>query len=146
MEANARSVTLFGYSGDELKGMNVSALVPGEARPGHCAQVMAYFRAPAARPMGVRSGLRGLRADGSTFPAEISLSGFQHGSARSAVRLCRVALRQAAMVTGPLGEARALGSGPRTVQVVLNLLSNAIHAVGARSRRGPDCTRGRSCG
>lgn len=52
----------------------------------------------------------------------------------SAARLCGVALRRAATLVGPVGDATALGSEPRVIQLLLNLLTNAIRAVEDRPR------------
>ncbi len=71
---NAQVERLFGYSRDELIGQPVEILVPDGAREIHPSHRAGYMLAPQPRPMGADMQLAGCRRDGSTFPAEISLS------------------------------------------------------------------------
>jgi anti-anti-sigma factor len=71
---NRRLTQLFGYESAELTGESVDTLLPAELRDAHRRYRAGYVRAPQARVMGERSRLVGLRADGVTFPVEISLS------------------------------------------------------------------------
>ena len=71
---NAQTERLFGYRRDELVDQPVEILVPGIARTGHRAHRDGYLADPSPRPMGAGLELSARRRDGSTFPAEISLS------------------------------------------------------------------------
>jgi PAS domain S-box-containing protein len=71
---NAQAEDLFGYSRDELVGLNVDMLVPARFRRHHPQHREAYMDAPRVRPMGAGLDLFGLRKDGTEFPVEISLS------------------------------------------------------------------------
>jgi PAS domain S-box-containing protein len=76
---NAQAERLFGYQREELVGQQVEILVPDLMRdmpPDHRAGSVA---GPGPRPMGADVELAGRRRDGSTFPAEISLSAFDAG-------------------------------------------------------------------
>ncbi len=76
---NAQAERLFGYDREELVGQPVEILVPDAARevhPGHRAR---YVADPKPRPMGADMELAARRRDGSTFPAEISLSAIDTG-------------------------------------------------------------------
>jgi PAS domain S-box-containing protein len=73
-DANAEAERLFGYDRDVLLGMSVDALVPEEARQRHGAHRQSYAEGPGRRPMGVGLELEARRADGTTFPVEISLN------------------------------------------------------------------------
>src|SRR3954452_3943764 len=68
---------LFGYSGQELLGMQIEELVPHRFRGRHAGYRDNYFRDPHTRPMGEGRELSGRRKDGSEFPVEISLSPLQ---------------------------------------------------------------------
>jgi PAS domain S-box-containing protein len=71
---NAQAERLFGYQRDELEGQLVEILVPEAARGVHPGRRAGYMEDPEPRPMGAGMQLTGRRRDGSTFPAEISLS------------------------------------------------------------------------
>jgi anti-anti-sigma factor len=71
---NLRLEEMFGYEHAELTGRPVESLVPADLRAAHRGHRAAYAQAPRARPMGAGARLVALRKDGTTFPAEISLS------------------------------------------------------------------------
>jgi len=71
---NAQTERLFGYGRDELIGQPVEVLVPDQVRDLHPGHRAGYVADPAPRPMGADMQLAGRRRDGSTFPAEVSLS------------------------------------------------------------------------
>jgi len=72
--ANAQTERLFGYGRAELEGQLVEMLVPDAVQAGHPQRRAEYMADPVHRPMGAGTQLTGRRRDGSTFPAEISLS------------------------------------------------------------------------
>jgi PAS domain S-box-containing protein len=74
---NAQTERLFGYSRAELLGQPVEMLVPEASRAVHPARQRGYLEAPTTRSMGQGMELAGRRKDGTTFPAEISLSSIQ---------------------------------------------------------------------
>src|ERR1051326_2338002 len=71
---NQTAEKMFGYSRDELMGLNVEALVPESMRAGHAKHRTSYAAHPQMRPMGTGLELHAQRKDGSLFPVEISLS------------------------------------------------------------------------
>ena len=71
---NAQAERLFGWPEAELVGQPVEVLVPEATREFHPAHRARYAADPRPRPMGAGLDLAGRRSDGSTFPAEISLS------------------------------------------------------------------------
>ena len=71
---NAQTERLFGYRRDELIGHPVEILVPDQVRGLHPDHRAAYMADPRPRPMGADIQLAGQRRDGTTFPAEVSLS------------------------------------------------------------------------
>lgn len=71
---NAQAERLFGYPREELVGQPIDVLIPEDLREAHVARRDSYAADPRPRPMGGGQRLAGCRRDGSTFPAEISLS------------------------------------------------------------------------
>lgn len=71
---NRKAETLFGYTREDLVGMNVSLLVPQRFRADHERHVAAFFEAPEAWGMGVGRELFGVRRDGTEVPIEIGLN------------------------------------------------------------------------
>ena len=74
---NAQTESMFGYERAELLGQPVELLVPPRFRTPHRFHREGYGVHPQVRPMGAGFELFGLRADGSEFPVEISLSPLQ---------------------------------------------------------------------
>jgi PAS domain S-box-containing protein len=75
--ANSQTAAVFGYETSDLIGELVEILVPEGSWPIHPAHREKYFARPKTRPMGAGIELAGRRADGTEFPAEISLSSFE---------------------------------------------------------------------
>jgi len=76
---NARAERMFGYRREELAGQLAEILVPDAIKAGHPAHRAGYVTDPRPRPMSAGIELAGRRRDGSTFPAEISLSAIDTG-------------------------------------------------------------------
>ncbi len=71
---NAQTEALFGHPRERLLGQPVELLVPHRYRERHPEHRSRYGERPRTRPMGAGLELFGLRADGTEFPVEISLS------------------------------------------------------------------------
>jgi diguanylate cyclase (GGDEF)-like protein/PAS domain S-box-containing protein len=71
---NRKAELLFGWNRDQLVGRSLEMLVPHRARSGHPRHRGSYVRDPRNRPMGSGLELTALRADGTEFPVDISLS------------------------------------------------------------------------
>ncbi|HVT20822.1 MAG TPA: diguanylate cyclase [Mycobacteriales bacterium] len=71
---NRKAELLFGWNRDQLVGRSLEMLVPHRARAGHPRHRSGYIRDPRNRPMGSGLELTALRADGTEFPVDISLS------------------------------------------------------------------------
>jgi PAS domain S-box-containing protein len=66
---------IFRYKADEAIGRHLNVLIPARYRAGHDAHMENFARTPTtARRMGERREIFGLRADGTEFPAEASIS------------------------------------------------------------------------
>ena len=74
LSANTRAEVMFAYAAGAMQGLTVDVLIPEHARASYRQQRAAYAAQPTAHAMGGTSEIVGLRADGTTFPAEVSLS------------------------------------------------------------------------
>lgn len=73
-EVNRSAEVMFGYESGELQGRSVDDLVPTSRSAEHASLREAFMSDPIPRPMAAGTELRGMRADGSEFAAEIGLS------------------------------------------------------------------------
>lgn len=64
---------LFGWSGGEVRGQNVSMLMPSPYREAHDDYLVRYYRTGERRIIGVGRVVVGERKDGSTFPMELAV-------------------------------------------------------------------------
>jgi PAS domain S-box-containing protein len=72
---NRGAEEIFGYSAADAIGRHLNILIPARYRGGHDAHMQRFARAPeTARRMGERREIFGLRANGTEFPAEASIS------------------------------------------------------------------------
>ncbi len=72
---NKGAEEIFGYRADEAIGRHLSILIPPRFREAHGGHMEQFARSPAtSRRMGERREIFGLRADGTEFPAEASIS------------------------------------------------------------------------
>lgn len=80
ISVNPTTEELFGYERTELKGRNVSMLMPSPDRERHDDYLNRYLETGEPRIIGSGREIRALRRDGETFPARLSVSEFEaHG-------------------------------------------------------------------
>ncbi len=76
VQANPSLHQMLGYGKGTLKGMALETVIRHRFRHGHEQQRRSYNDSPRKRPMGQGMELWALKADGTEFPAEISLNHF----------------------------------------------------------------------
>jgi len=86
---NQTAERMFGYTREELLGLNVEVLVPSSMRAGHSRHRASYTEHPQTRPMGTGLELKAQRKDGTLFPVEISLSPNRVGNELRVIALVR---------------------------------------------------------
>ncbi|MER2562774.1 MAG: ATP-binding protein [Myxococcaceae bacterium] len=84
--ANTMTEQIFGIAPERLVGQTLDVLLPSHARASHAGHVDRFFSNPKRRPMGAGMTLSGRKADGTDFPAEISLNLTADGFVIAAVR------------------------------------------------------------
>ena len=77
---NRGAEEIFGYTAQEMIGRSLEALLPARFRTTHHEHVSKFARSPvAARRMGERRPISGVRKNGEEFPAEASISRLEIG-------------------------------------------------------------------
>ncbi|MDH5257489.1 MAG: PAS domain S-box protein, partial [Gammaproteobacteria bacterium] len=84
---NDSAPKLFGYSGDELAGLQLEDLLPAELRASHTGLRKSFFDEPKVRGMASRLNIWAHHSSGRAFPIEVSLSYMNEGSETLAVAL-----------------------------------------------------------
>ena len=77
VDANVRTVGMFGYTRDELLGKQIEILVPEEVQDRHVGEREGYVKRPRVRPMGAGVKLSALHKLGHRFRVEINLAPYQ---------------------------------------------------------------------
>jgi PAS domain S-box-containing protein len=89
LRVNAQIEKMFGYTGDELMGESIEALLPERFRGRHAEHRAHYISEPHTRPMGAGLKLYGKRKDDSEFPVDIMLSPMQGESSGMVIAVVR---------------------------------------------------------
>src|SRR5258706_215279 len=75
---NPAGEKLFGYFADEVIGKNVKMLMPEQYRHGHDGYIANYLDSRKPKIIGIGREVVGLRADGPTFPMDLSVCEAKH--------------------------------------------------------------------
>ncbi len=86
---NPATERMFGYGSEELIGKNVSMLMPNSVADNHDAYLAQSAGLTSSKVIGNRRDLEGRRKDGTIFPIELSVDGFEVGGERKVVGIIR---------------------------------------------------------
>jgi two-component system sensor kinase FixL len=86
---NRAAEALFGYAEDEVRGRNVSLLMPETQSRRHDGYIRSYLETGEARIIGKGREVTGLRRDGSTFPMHLSVGEIQRADGPRFVGIVR---------------------------------------------------------
>lgn len=89
ISTNSEACKIFEYSKKELKGQRIEILIPKNYRKSHEVLRNDFQQRPSKKLMGNRKELVGLKKDGSTFPAEISIGPFQSNGTSTSIAIVR---------------------------------------------------------
>ena len=87
--ANQAVRRVFGYTPDELRGHNVTMLMPEHYRAQHEGSLERYLRTGEAHILGAGRELSGLRKNGEVFPMDIAVSEMRVGGKRFFIGIAR---------------------------------------------------------
>ena len=82
---NPFALKLFGYTIEEVIGRPIEVLIPQRYHPNHVHHRNTYISHPKSRPMGVGMDLFAVKKDGTEFPVEVSLSGYQNNGDKNVI-------------------------------------------------------------
>lgn len=114
---NRGAETIFGWQASEIIGKQLNVLIPERFHTAHLRHVQSFASAPeAARRMGERRQVFGLRRDGSEFPADASIARVDMPTGR----LFSVVLRDATKQVAREAHERALAQAGATLAASLD--------------------------
>ena len=137
--ANLRLEEMFGYEHAELIGRRVESLVPIDLHAGHRGHRAAYAQAPRARSMGTGLQLVALRKDGTTFPAEISLSPVTTATGTFTLTVIRDVTKARRLANlADLARAAAAAQQAHCGQELLDSITTSLYNVGLSLQAAAD--------
>jgi len=137
--ANLRLEEMFGYEHGELIGRPIESLVPADLQAAHRGHRAAYAQAPTARPMGAGARLVALRKDGTTFPAEISLSPVATATGTFTLTVIRDVTRARKLADlADLARAAAAARQAHDGQELLDSITTGLYHVGLSLQAAAD--------
>ena len=89
LDFNPAAERIFQYQFEEVRGTNVSILMPEPYRSAHDGYLRNYLTTGEAKIIGIGREVTGIRKDGSTFPMELSVGDMPDGSTQNFVGIIR---------------------------------------------------------
>ncbi|MGE4083786.1 MAG: nitrogen regulation protein NR(II) [Vicinamibacterales bacterium] len=125
---NAAATTMFGYRADEVRGRNVSMLMPAPFHDEHDGYLRRYLTTGERRIIGIGREVRGRRADGTEFPLSLAVGETTVGGARKFTGILRDLTRQK-QLEAMLQERQTLARVGELAAVVAHEVRNPLAAI-----------------
>jgi len=125
---NAAATTMFGYTADEVRGRNVSMLMPAPFHDEHDGYLRRYLTTGERRIIGIGREVRGRRADGTEFPLSLAVGETTVGGARKFTGILRDLTRQK-QLEALLQERQTLARVGELAAVVAHEVRNPLAAM-----------------
>jgi PAS domain S-box-containing protein len=125
---NRAAERMFGYSEPEVKGRNVTLLMPSPFREEHDGYMARYLETGERRIIGIGREVTALRRDGTTFPVHLSVGEFVVGDERHFTGILHD-LSARATLEERLREQTALARLGEMAAVIAHELKNPLTAV-----------------
>ena len=125
---NAAAERMFGYTEGEVRGRNVSMLMPEPHRSGHDGYIGRYLATGERRIIGIGRAVNGVRRDGTVFPLHLSVGEFELDGERHFTGILHDLSRRAELEER-LREATALARLGEMAAVIAHEVKNPLAAV-----------------
>ena len=114
---NLSAERIFGYSSQDILGQSLSILMPEPHRSQHNNYIKRYLKTREPHAIGFKNELTGIRADGSAFPVELSITELETGEEHLFIGIVRDITKTKLAEQELRKLSRAVAQSPMTVVI-----------------------------